>query len=89
MYNTWTARGCQCSLKPTNDGEHVDVCVYRLDNPDAGETVTLELFNPYAFFGFDYEDVIQIDKTLDELLDTYGDPLKTLDIYYTSHIYEG
>lgn len=89
MYNTWTARGCQCSLKPTRNGEHVDVCVYRLDNEEVGETVRLELFNPYAFFGFDYEDCIQIDETLENLLDSYGDPLKYVDIYYTSHIYEG
>lgn len=76
LYRSWEERGCICSIYYTNHGESVKVSVHRIDHPEVGDESKFDLFNPYAFFGFDYEDVMEIDKILDSFLTDFGDPVK-------------
>lgn len=87
MESTWEVLGCTCSLTIINDGNDVEISVYRMDDPSMGETVIHTLFNPYAFFGYDYEDSIAIDEAIDTLLERYGDPEPKTKFSFTSHIY--
>ena len=76
LYRSWEERGCICSIYYTNHGESVKVSVHRIDHPEVGDESTFDLFNPYAFFGFDYEDAMEIDKILDSFLTDFGDPVQ-------------
>ena len=67
-------RGCKCTIDYYNNGVSVRVGVHRLDDPSVGRYYYWDLINPYAFFGFDYEDSKEIDQKLEEYLDRYGDP---------------
>lgn len=72
MERTFERRGCECNLHIIEDTVHITVT--RLDDRSKTETVEHKLFNPYAFYGYDYEDAIVIDAILDRLLYLYGDP---------------
>lgn len=90
MNSEFQERGCRIIIQMAKDGLSTNVSVYRLDDASKGDTRNIELFNPYAFFGYDYEDSCKIDDTIDEFLDRYGDPEKEekeFNLVYRSRIF--
>lgn len=70
--SSFEERGCICNLHIVQ--KSVVITVTRKDDLSKTESVTHELFNPYALYGYDYEDGKAIEAILDKLLDRYGDP---------------
>ena len=85
MEREWETLGCICSIKFVSD-EDIEIAVHQKKHVEIGESVIYTLFNPYAMFGYDYEDSIEIDRIIDELLGKYGIDNQNK-ISYTAHVY--
>ena len=66
--------------------ENIEISVHQKKHVEIGESVIYTLFNPYAMFGYDYEDSIEINRIIDELLGKYGIDNQNK-ISYTAHVY--
>lgn len=74
MTGTYYRRGCKITLDAAKSMEYTYIDVRKEMDESIGETVEYQLFNPDAMFGYDYEDSMEIQKIIDELLDKYGEP---------------
>ena len=80
--STWERNGCICSVETISPGDICRVTVKRKDEPEVCREATFELFNPYAFFGYDYEDSMVIDGYLESFLKEIGDTISEEKIKY-------